>query len=54
MPHAQPAAPTSAEGDAFAVTPYLWAAGMDGKVGGAYQADVNQDFGDIWRSSTLR
>ena len=48
-PHAQPAAPTSAEGSAFAVTPYLWAAGMDGKggAGGLPPADVTRDFGDI-------
>jgi hypothetical protein len=48
-PRAQAAAPTSVEGSAFSVTPYLWAAGMDGKVGagGLPPADVNQNFGDI-------
>ena len=48
-PHAQSAAPTSAEGSAFTVTPYLWAAGMDGKigVGGLQPADIDQNFGDI-------
>jgi hypothetical protein len=48
-PHAQTAATTSAEGSAFSVTPYLWAAGIDGEVGvgGLPPADVDQDFGDI-------
>jgi hypothetical protein len=48
-PHAQAAAPTSAEGRAFSVTPYLWAASLDGKVGvrGLPPADVNQDFNDL-------
>ena len=48
-PRAQAAAPTSAEGSAFSVTPYLWAASLDGKVGvgGLPPADVDQDFDDL-------
>jgi hypothetical protein len=48
-PRAQEAAPTSIEGRAFSVTPYLWAASLDGKVGvgGLPTSDVEQDFDDI-------
>jgi hypothetical protein len=48
-PRAQTAAPTSADGSAFSITPYLWAAGIDGEVGagGLPPADVEQDFDDI-------
>jgi hypothetical protein len=48
-PRAQVAAPTSAEGSAFSITPYLWAAGIDGKigVGGLSPAKVDQDFDDL-------
>jgi hypothetical protein len=48
-PRAQEAAPTSAEGRAFSITPYLWAASLDGKVGvgGLRTVDVDEDFDDI-------
>ncbi len=48
-PRAQVVAPTSAEGSAFSVTPYLWAAGIDGDVGVADlpTAEVDQEFDDI-------
>lgn len=48
-PQAQEHAATSGEGRAFSITPYLWAAGIDGEVGagGLAPADVEQDFDDL-------